>query len=138
MKTININGSGYTVEELTKILEEAKKKSPMDEVYAYHNTTETQFEEDYKNIPLHLKYYQKEVMIVALYNKGWKPNLKDKNEIKWYNWYYNEPFRLYCVYCDSVSSHVPSALLLQKEEYGKEIAEKFLKEIKDSRTTLAY
>jgi len=136
MKTININGSEYTVEQLSKILEEAKKKSPMDEVYKYHNTTEDQFEKDYSNTPLHLKYYQKEVMIVAFYNKGWKPNMKDKNERKYYNWYYNDPFRFYCVDYSCESSGVPSALLLQKEEYGKEIAEKFKKEIEQSRLTM--
>jgi len=136
MKTININGSEYTVEQLSKILEEAKKKSPMDEVYKYHNTTEDQFEKDYFNIPLHLKYYQKEVMIVAFYNKGWKPNMKDKNERKYYNWYYNDPFRFHSVFDLYVYSDVPSALLLQKEEYGKEIAEKFKKEIEQSRLTM--
>ena len=136
MKTININGSEYTLEQLSKILEEAKKKSPMDEVYEYHNTTEYQFEKEYSNIPLHLKYYQKEVMIVAFYNKGWKPNMKDKNERKYYNWFYNDPFRFYCVHNFCGNSDVPSALLLQKEEYGKEIAEKFKKEIEQSRLTM--
>lgn len=136
MKTININGSEYTVEQLTKILEEAKKKSPMDEVYIYHNTTEEKFEKDYSNIPLHLKYYQKEVMIVAFYNKGWKPNMKDKKERKFYNWYYNDPFRFDSVGCSCEGSGVPSALLLKKEEYGRDIAEKFGKEIEQSRMTL--
>jgi len=119
MKTININGSEYTVEQLSKILEEAKKKSPMDEVYKYHNTTEDQFEKDYSNIPLHLKYYQKEVMIVAFYNKGWKPNMKDKNERKYYNWYYNDPFRVSSVYDICVNSNVPSALCFKKKSTEK-------------------
>src|SRR6478736_8864320 len=93
MKTININGSDYTVEQLTKILEEAKKKSPMDKVYEYHNTTEEEFENLYKNLPLNVKYHQKEVMIVNYYNKGEKADFKNANQKKYYGWFYLDEFR---------------------------------------------
>lgn len=137
MKTIQINGSNYTIEQLSKILEDAKKQSPMEEVYKFHNTTKEEFEELYKNLPLNVKYYQKEVMIVAFYNKGWQPNFKDKNEGKYYGWYEFEPtFRLSGIGNRSVNSIAPSALLLQKEEYVREIFEKFPKEIEESRRTL--
>jgi len=135
-QTININGSDFTIEQLTKLIEDSKNISPMNEVYAYHNTTEDKFEEDYKNIPLHLKYYQKVVMIVAFYNKGWIPNLKNKSEKKWYCWFYFEPFSLNDVdYCYG-NTGAPAALLLQKEEYCRDMVEKFLPELEMCYTTL--
>jgi len=41
--TININGSDFTVRELNALIEAAKNKKPIDEVYAYHGTTEEEF-----------------------------------------------------------------------------------------------
>jgi hypothetical protein len=138
MKTININGSDYTVEELTKILEEAKKASPMEEVYKYHNTTEKDFEELYKNLPLNVKYHQKEVMIVKWYNKDWKPNLKDSNQKKWYGWFYLDEFRFLDSHYLCDYSLVPASLLLKDEKSVLDMKDKFLKELKDSRTTLPF
>lgn len=84
MKTIEINGKEFTIEELNDLVEKAKKNNPMEEVYKYHNTTEEEFDKLYENMPTHVKAYEKECMVVAYYNKGWKPNWKDLNEKKWY------------------------------------------------------
>lgn len=136
MKTINVNGTDYTVEELTKILEDAKKVSPMDEVYKYHNTTEEEFEKLYEKLPLNVKYHQKEVMIVSWYNKGWKPNFNNSSEKKWYGWFYMNNFRFDYSHWLASDSRVAASLLLQKEEHVLDMKEKFIKELKDSRTTL--
>lgn len=135
MNTININGKDYTVEALTKILDEAKR-SPMHAVYEYHKTTEEEFENTYKNLPLRVKYNEKENLIVAFYNKGWKPDLKDSNQNKYYGWFYWDEFRFAdCCYNYGYSS-VPVSHLLQKAEYVADMAKNFLKELKDSRCTL--
>lgn len=139
MKTININGSHYTVEELTKILEEAKKKSPMDKVYAYHNTTEDEFEKLYENLPLNVKYHQREVMIVAYFNKGEIPDFNNKNQQKWYAWFYLDEFRFHDSYWFHTTTHVPASLCFVGDNGEKNIKEaiaEFFEELKLSRTTL--
>ena len=133
MKTININGSDYTVEELTKILEDAKKVSPMQKVYEYHNTTEEKFNELYKDIPKHLKAIEKEFMIVAFYNKEWKPNFKDSNERKHYVWFYIDDFRLGHCSCYDSSSTVPARALFKNEADLREAVEVYFEEFKESR-----
>ena len=134
MKTININGSDYSVEELTKILEDAKKASPMQKVYEYHNTTEKDFDELYKNIPNHVKAYEKECMVAAYYNKDWKPNLSNSNEKKWYAWFYLDNFRLRaCSFYYSYST-VPARLMFKNESDLKEAVEVYKDVFKESRS----
>lgn len=133
MKRININGSDYTIEELTKILEDAKKISPMQKVYEYHNTTEEEFNELYKNLPKHIKANEKEFMIVAFYNKEWKPDFQNSNEKKWYAWFYMDDFRLGdWDYCCSVSS-VPARALFKNKADLIEAVEVYFEEFKESR-----
>lgn len=139
MKTININGSNYTVEELAKILEDAKKKSPMDKVYEYHKTNEQEFEKLYENIPLNIKYLQKEVMIVAFYNKGEKPDFNNKKQKKWYSWFYLDEFRFHGSGYHGSGTHVPASLCFVGDNAEKNIKEavvEFFEELKLSRTTL--
>lgn len=140
MKTIKININGKETEiTLTKEqLKQIKVSNPMQKVYEYHNTTENDFEKLYKNIPLHLKYYQKEVMIVAYKNNGWKPDMKDKTQRKYYCYFYNNPFRFYDSRWYYSSSYVASSLFLQDAEKCREMAEEFIFELEKSRTTLAY
>jgi len=133
MKTININGSDYTVEELSKILEDAKKLSPMDKVYEYHSTTEEEFNKLYQSIPNHVKAYQKECMIVAYYNKGWIPNFKDKNERKYYLWLYLDEFRLDCANYGYGLSSSSARLLFKSEKEALEASELFFEVFKESR-----
>ena len=139
MKTISINGSDYTVEELTKILEEAKKKSPMDKVYNYHETNKEEFDKLYEKLPLNVKYYQVEAMIVAFYNKGEIPDFNNKKQKKWYSWFYLDEFRFYdSVYGDSCT-RVPASLCFVGDNAEKNIKEAvidFFEEFKLSRTTL--
>lgn len=136
MKTININGADYTIEELAIILKEAKQSNPMKEVYEYHNTTKAEFEEAYKNVPLTLKYLQIETMIVAFYNQGWKPDFSNTKEKRHYAWL--DPWSLTLVHVSYNGNYLyaPIALLLQKEEYVQDMAKKFLPQLKDSRMSI--
>lgn len=140
MKTIkiNINGKETEITLTKKQLKQIKSQNSMQKVYKYHNTTEEQFEKDYKNIPLHLKYIQKEIMIVAYKNNGWKPDMNDNNQRKYYYLFYNSPFRFFYSNCNGSFSSVASSLLLQDEKKCNEMVEEFLPELKQSRTTLAY
>lgn len=134
MKTININGTEYTVEQLTKILEDAKKSSPMDEVYKFHNTTEEEFNKKYEGIESHIKAYAKEVLIVSFYNKGEKVDFSNSNQIKFYPYFKMDNFRFdyiaeFCLY-----SYVPARLCFIRKKDCEDAGEKFLNEYKESRT----
>lgn len=134
MKTININGKDYTVEELTTILDNAKKENPMLEVFKYHNLTEQQFEEMYKNVPSHVKAYAKEVLVVEFYNKGWKPDWNNSNERKWYPWFYLDgEFRLIGVDYFGSNSFCSTRLCFKNESDAKDAGKKFLNVFKESR-----
>lgn len=133
MKTININGSNYTVEELTKILEDAKKVSPMQKVYEYHKTTEEEFEELYKHIPKNVKAYQQEIMIAAFYNKGWTPDWTKSDEYKYYPYFYMDSFRLDDVSCCATDSGVGAPQVYKNEKDCKEAVEVYLDVFKESR-----
>ena len=136
MKTININGSEFTIEELNFIIENSKKKSPMDEVFTYHNTTEREFEELYKNVSLRSKYFEKEALIVSYYNKGIKVDFTNANQKKYYPYFCLDVFRLDDSDCIYVSSAVPASLCFLRKEDLEEAVNKFLPEYKQSRTTL--
>ena len=85
-----------------------------------------------------MKYLQKEVMIVAYKNQGWKPNMNDDNQRKYYPWFYNLPFRFGVSCCRDSGSSVASCFLLQDEQKCKEMVEEFIFELEQSRLTLAY
>lgn len=133
MKTININGQDYTVEQLTEILETAKQQNPMLAVYRFHNTTEEEFNKLYENIPDHVKAFEQECMITNYYNKGEKPNWEDSNQRKYFAWFYLDDFRFDfsdSYYTFSVCS---SRLCFLREEDLKEAVVKFLDIYKRSR-----
>lgn len=134
MKTININGSDYTVEELTKILEDAKKASPMQKVYEYHKTTEEEFNKLYEKIPPKVKAYAQEIMIVAFYNKGWQPSWKNSNEYKYSPYFYMDEFRFgrVCSYCSL--SYVGAPSVFKNREDCEEAVELFFDIYKESRS----
>ena len=136
MKTININGKDYTVEELTKILDDAKKVSPMQRVFEYHNTTEEEFDKLYQNLPKHVKSFEKECMVVAYYNKGWKPDFNNSKEYKYYPWFYMNDFRLNCVYFYVADSDCSARALFKNEEDCKEAVKEFFEVFKESRLNL--
>ena len=140
MKTIKININGketeitLTKEQLTQI----ESQNVMQKVYKYHNTTEEEFEKLYKDTPLNLKYHQKEVMIVAFKNNGWRPDMNNNNQKKYYCWFYNSPFRFNVSYWFGSHGPVAASLLLQDEKKCKEMVEEFLPELQQSRQTLTY
>lgn len=86
MKTIEINGKEFTIEELNDLVEKAKKNNPMEEVYKYHNTTEEEFDKLYKGLPKHVKGYAKECMVIEWYNKGVEPDFND-GSLKYYPYF---------------------------------------------------
>lgn len=133
MKTININGKDFTIDELNKLIEGTK--DPMDEVYAYHKTTREEFDKLYENIPPHVKAYEKECMVVAYYNKGWVPNWEDVNEKKWYGYYKlkgESPTFVAALYSYSCA-YVPTRLCLRSKEDLLDMSEKFINVIIENR-----
>lgn len=133
MKTININGSNYTVEELTQILEDAKKASPIQKVFEYHNTTEDEFLKLNGHLPKHIQAYLKEIMIVAFYNKNWKPDWNNTKEYKYYPYFYMDNFRLDCVYGNLSDSDVGSPQVFKNKKDCEEAVELFKDVYKESR-----
>lgn len=136
MKTININGKDYTVEELTSILENAKTISPMDKVFAYHNTTEEEFNKLYKKLPKATKYTEIEAMIVAYKNQGWTPDWNNSNEPKYFPYFtMGSSFGFYDCYFWFAGSYVGSRFCFKSLELLKEAVEEFLPQYKLSRLT---
>lgn len=130
MKTININGQNYTVEELTTILENAKnkKQTPLQELLNYHNLTEEEFNK--------LSGFEKECKVVAFYNKGWKPDWKNWDERKYLPWFSMGDFRMYSVEYLGLSSSCPSRLYFKNEKDVYEAVEKYFEIFKESRTEI--
>jgi hypothetical protein len=133
---VDINNKPTEITLTKEQLKQIKSQNNMSKVYAYHNTTEEEFENTYKNIPLHLKYLQKEVMIVAYLNKGWKPDMKNNNQRKYYCWFYNYPFRFYGSSWYVSYSSVAPCFLLQDEDKCKQMVDEFLPELEQSRLSL--
>lgn len=133
MKTININGKDFTIEELTATLEKVKNSSPMDEVYKYHNTTEEEFNSLYKDLPKHIKGYAKECLVVEYYNKGWQPDFNNI-ENKYYPWFYLDgEFRLDDVYYCYDNVNIPARLCFKSRQDAEDAVAKFLDVFKESR-----
>ena len=134
MKTININGKDYTIEESSNILETAKKENPMDKIYSYHKTTEERFNMLYENVSEFAKNQEIEAMIVNYYNKGEKVDFNNHSQKRWYSWWYlGDNFRLSCVddYCSV--SRVPARLCFLREEDIEEATEVYFEQFKNSR-----
>ncbi len=108
--------------------------NPMLEVYKYHGTTEEEFDYIYRNLPKRVKAFEKECMVVAFYNKGWKPNWNDLDECKYYPWFYlGKDFRLGGADYFYSLSFVSSRLCFRKEEDCREAVEKFFEVYRESR-----
>lgn len=134
MKTININGKDYTVEELTSILENAKSVNPMKEVYLFNSTTEEAFEELYKNIPPHIKATAQEEMIVNFYNKNVNPDWNNLNQPKYLPWFYlGDRFCFDDVYNYCRGAITSSRLCFLRKEDCLEAVEKFKHIYENSR-----
>lgn len=131
--TININGKDTEITLTQEQLAQIESSDPMQEVYKYHNTTATEFDKLYANLPNHVKAYQQECMIVAYYNKGWVPDFSNKQEIKYFTWFYLDGFRLndVCSFYDSAfcSAH----LCYKRKEDALEAVQKFENIYRQSR-----
>lgn len=137
MKTLNIEvPKGFEIDKENSTFEKIVFKeisSPMEKVFKFHNTTEKEFNDLYKNLPRHVKAFEKECMVVAFYNKGWIPDFTNKNQSKWYPLFYLAEFRLN--FCDYyyLNSSVPARLLWKNEKDLKEAVEIYKDVFKESR-----
>lgn len=126
MKTININGKDYTVEELTSILENAKQLNPMQELFSYHNTTEEKFLELNEHLSERQRGTILEEMMVEMYNKGEKPTNEQTKYAPWFELDENGvPTYYYWIFYYSYSSVVPSSLLFHRKEDMLEAVKKY-------------
>jgi hypothetical protein len=133
--TININGKETEITLTKEQLEQINKNdNPMLEVYKYHGATEEEFDKLYENLPKHVKAFEKECMVVAFYNKGWKPNWNDLDEDKYYPWFYlGKDFRLLSSGHDFSGATVSSRLCFRRKEDCGEAVEKFFEVYRESR-----
>lgn len=134
MKTININGKEFTIEELAQAIESAKKENPIDKIFKYNNTTEEQFNKDYEKTSEFAKAIEIEAMIVNYYNKGERVDVNNSNQNKYYPWFYlGDEFRLGYVGSDDSISNVPARLCFLREKDGKEAVKIYLEQYRNSR-----
>lgn len=135
--TLNINGENVEItltKEQVEAIKKQTEKSPMDEVYAYHNTTEKEFEEQYKNVSEFAKHQEIERMIVNFYNKGVVPDINNHLQYKWFIWWYlGDNFRLDGVHYRLSSSNVSARLCFLRQKDALEASEKFFEQFKNSR-----
>lgn len=132
--TVNINGKDVEIELTEDQIKKIKSSNPMEEVYAFHNTTEEEFENKFKDISLHLKAYEQERMIVNFYNKGEEVNFNNTNQVKYYPWFYLDTFRLYRVYLNYDGSACSKRLCFLRREDATQAVERFFEIYKQSRT----
>jgi hypothetical protein len=133
METININGKNFSIEELNRLI--AQSKSPMQKVWDYHGISEEAFNDMYKGLPVHIKAYAKECLVVDFYNKGWKPDWNDSKQKKYYLWLeykngaptFNDGHHYYSY------SSVPSRLYLKSKEDVLDMKDNFMDVIIESR-----
>jgi hypothetical protein len=133
--TININEKETEITLTKEQLEQINKNdNPMLEVYKYYGTTEAEFDKLYENLPNHVKAFEKECMVVAFYNRDWKPNWDDSNECKYYPWFYlGKDFRLCTSFYDFSRSGVSSRLCFRRKEDCEEAVERFFEVYRESR-----
>lgn len=134
MKTININGKDFTLEELSKLVESAKKENPMDKIFRFHSTTEEEFNNNHSKVSDFTKAIAIEEMIVNFYNKGVIVDFDNYNQKKYYAWFYlGKNFRLYLCYSYRSYSSVPARLCFLREEDLREATEIYLEQYRNSR-----
>jgi hypothetical protein len=70
--------------------------------------------------------YVKLLVIVKAYNEGWMPNWEDKNEYKYYPYFYRSDGS-WLVYCRAWHStlHFPSGLCFKSRKLAEDAMEKF-------------
>ena len=131
---ININGKETEIVLTTEQLEKIKNIHPMEEVYAFHNTTEEEFEKLYMNVSKFSKYQEVEAMVVNFYNKGEKPDWNNGKQTKYIPYFrLGDNFSYH--YCSSwsSSSHASARLFFLRLEDLKDAVVKFLPQYKNSR-----
>ena len=92
-----------------------------------------EFDKLYENLPKHVKAFEKECMVVAFYNKGWIPDFKNSEELKYYPWFRMYKFSFSHVACFNLSSTISRRLLFKKEEDCREAVEKYFEVFRESR-----
>lgn len=135
--TIKINGKSFSIEELNALIETAKNTiRPIDEVYAYHKTTEEEFNKKHENSSKFIKAIDRESMIVGFYNKGEKVDFDNNKQHKYYPYFdmRSDTFSLRHVSdCSFGFSFAPLALCFLRRKDCEDACEKFLEYFKESR-----
>lgn len=111
-------------------------KNNMQKVYEFHNTTEEEFDKLYENLPKHVKAFEKECMIVAYYNKGWKPDFSNSKEYKYYPWFCMDDFRLSLVDYYYANSSCSARAMFKSESDCRNAVKEFFDVFKESRLNL--
>lgn len=136
MKTIKININGKETEiTLTKEqLKQIENQNPMQKVYAYHNTTEEEFDEVYKSVSEFAKAQEIERMIVNFYNKGEQPDWDNSNQCKYYPYFYlGSNFSYDYYYHWDSGSYVSARLCFLRKEDLLEAVEVYKEQYENSR-----
>ena len=136
--TININGKSVEItltDEQVKAIKQGNLNSPMDVIYAYHNTTEKEFEKAYKGVSLFSKYQEIEGMIVDYYNKGEKVDFNNSNQTKYMPYFDMRDDTFSCNYCNYWNSRSNSSarLCFLRRDDMLEAVEVYLEQYRNSR-----
>lgn len=79
--------------------------------------------------------YQKLKLIAQALNEGWKPDLGNDNEPKYYPWFnFKGGFSYYGAYCSCTGSHVGSRLCFKSRELAEYAGKQFISIYKDFMT----
>lgn len=123
-QTIEINGKHFTLEELNTLIEASQKEinesSTFQDVLNYLGKDDIEVIEYTKlvkaNITSKALYFQMAVCLVRALNKKQVLDWSNKNEYKYYIWWYMNEFRFYDSYCRDVCSFAPASLCFKEEK----------------------
>jgi hypothetical protein len=136
MKTIKININGKETEiTLTKEqLKQIENSNPIQKVFEYHNTTEEQFDKQYKDVSEFAKAQEIERMVVNFYNKGEIPDWDNSNQYKYYPYFkLGKNFSYYRYHDWNSYSNVSARLCFLRKEDLLEAVEIFKEQYENSR-----
>ena len=113
----------------------------IDDVFKFHNTTQTEFEEKWKGHSPHTIGHELEILIVATYNNGVLPDWSDGTYKYWANFKMSSSSGSVFSYCDYADWRTVSAVGARQVFIGEnayenmmDAVEKFLPQYEQSRT----
>lgn len=140
-QTIEINGKAFTIEQLNELIANSQKeiteKSTFQDVLNYLGSSDKEVVEYNKlvnaNITSKALYFQMAVCLVRALNQKHELDWNNKNEYKYYIWWYMNEFLFYYGCCHFEPASVSAALCFKRESDMKDAVDKFLPEYKESR-----